>query len=416
MRVAIITIGDEILYGQTIDTNSAWIGEQCSLLGLEMVEIASVGDDTNAIQIALKRLLERCDMIFITGGLGPTNDDLTKLTLAKYFKTGFKTDYQVLSDVEERFRNRGISMLDSNRMQAEIPEIAEAIRNPKGTAPGLWFELNGKVVVSMPGVPYEMKFMMANEVFPRIKQKFKLPLIMHKYLHTAGVGESVIAEKLKEIEKELPDDLKLAYLPGLGTVKLRLTARGFEKVGLEQKIKLFSMKIKDKLHKHLSGEDDDTIDSVIHRLFVGKNLTLSTAESCTGGLISSYLIRLPGASAFFKGGFVAYDNFLKNKLLSVSEEVLEHFGAVSEEVVCEMAKSARDLTNSDYSIAVSGIAGPDGGTTEKPVGTVWLAIAGSEEIFTKKLNLPGDRRQNIRLTAIIALNELRKFVTAQLDK
>ncbi|TVR77489.1 MAG: competence/damage-inducible protein A [Chitinophagaceae bacterium] len=414
MNVSVITIGDEILYGQTVDTNSAWIGEQCSLLGLNVIKVVSIGDDEAEIKHTLQELLKVCEIVFITGGLGPTNDDLTKKTLASFFESGWKTDEQVLKDIEERFKNRRASMLQSNIDQANIPDNAKAVRNLYGTAPGMWFELNGKVVISMPGVPHEMKQMMQNSIFPQIKKKYKLPLILHRYILTAGVGESIIAEKLIDFEKTLPAHIRLAYLPGIAKVKLRLTARGNDFDSMDKELQQLTKNLDKLLHKHIYGYNEDTLEGSVLKLFKEKKLKLAVAESCTGGQVAGTLVSVAGSSAYFEGGIIAYNNEVKKNLLDVKSDTLEKYGAVSEETVIEMVKGVCKKFNADIGLAVSGIAGPKGGTPEKPVGTVWIAFGKTDNIQTKKLSLPGNRKLNILGTTLISLNELRKYVSTQI--
>ena len=414
MLAEIITIGDEILIGQIVDTNSAWIGTQLNLTGIKVKQISSVSDDSDHILKALKEAESRADIILITGGLGPTKDDITKKTLATYFNVGMVIHKETENMIRDFFAKRGKELTELNRKQSEVPENCEVILNHNGTAPGMWFEKNNKIYVSMPGVPYEMKAIMENDVIPKLKKRFSLPAIYHKTLLTNGIGESFLAEKIEVWEDSLASmNLKLAYLPSPGMVRLRLS--GFGKTTDEIKFKIehafenLLPLIKDYFFGYEEyGKEPDSLEKIVAELLVQKNKTLALAESCTGGYISHLITSIPGSSSFYRGGIIPYHNTHKNELLGVENIIFEKSGAVSEECVNEMASGVKNKFNADYSIAVSGIAGPSGGTDEKPVGMVWIAIATPNEIITEKFQFGTDRNRNIRMTALAALNKLRK--------
>ncbi|GAA4086783.1 competence/damage-inducible protein A [Mucilaginibacter panaciglaebae] len=403
MLAEIITIGDEILIGQIVDTNSAWMAQQLNNAGIRVKQISSVSDDRQHILTALKEASERANLIFITGGLGPTKDDITKTTLAEYFGVGMVENKEALDNVLRIFAKYDRPMLDINRLQAQIPENCEVIVNKNGTAPGMWFEVNGKIYVSMPGVPFEMMYMMEEDVIPRIKTLFKLPAIIHKTILTVGEGESFLAARIADIEDSLPKHIKLAYLPKLGQVRLRLSGQGEDEKQLSTEIEHYTAKIVERVGNHVAAEEDITLEKTILNFMAERGLTLSAAESCTGGYISHLFTQHPGSSKVFLGGAVSYANQLKESILSVKHETLETYGAVSEETVVEMAEGALRNFKSDYAIAVTGIAGPDGGTPDKPVGTVWIAAASAQKTVRKKFTFGSKRLQNIERSASAAL-------------
>jgi len=410
MKTTIITIGDEILIGTTVDTNSAWMAQQLNLIGIDVHEIISVSDERYHILDALRRAEQQSQIILITGGLGPTNDDITKKTLAEYFGVGYKLFPDVLNALRSYFDKRGIELLERNKQMAELPENCMPIKNPKGTAWGMWFEKSGKIFMSMPGVPWEMKSIMEESVIPKLKQKFSLPVILHHHVLTASIGESLLAEKLKDFEAALPANFKLAYLPDMGSVKLRITAHGNNSDELKKQLAEQVEKIEAPIKKHIYGHNDDIFEQVIGNLLKEKKLTLSTAESCTGGYIAHRITSIAGSSNYFKGSVIAYANEVKKQQLGVSETTLQQHGAVSEETVKEMLKGVTEKLQTNVAIAVSGIAGPDGGSEEKPVGTVWIAVGNAEKTYCRKVNLPGNRQQVITLTAVVALEMLRKYL------
>lgn len=409
MLAEIVTIGDEILIGQVVDTNSAWIAQHLNAIGIGVKQISSVSDNREHILRALTEAHARADLILITGGLGPTKDDITKQTLADYFASKLVENRQVLENVENIFRRlRGpaAELLDINRQQALVPENCQVLVNNNGTAPGMWFERDGKIYVSMPGVPHEMMYMMEESVIPRLKASLDLPVIIHLTIMTAGEGESYLAKKIEDIEESLPAHIKLAYLPKPGQVRLRLSAYGDDQVLLNQEINQYADRIIERVGSAVFAKEDMPLEKAILNYMAEKGLTLSTAESCTGGYIAHLVTQHPGSSKVYLGGAVSYSYELKESMLGVKNETLWQSGAVSRETVTEMVGGALANFKSDYAIAVTGIAGPDGGTPEKPVGTVWIGVANSEKTITKKFLFGSKRQQNIERTAIAALNML----------
>ncbi len=415
VNASIITIGDELLIGQTIDTNSAWIAQQFNANGIWVHHRTAVGDVWDDIWQALDEESKRSEIIIITGGLGPTADDITKPLLCKYFGGNMVVNETVLTHVKylfEKVYRRPGPMLERNLKQAEVPDVCTVLHNENGTAPGMWFEKNGKVFVSLPGVPHEMKGLITSEVLPRLKNTFALPYILHRTAFTAGQGESLIAETLQDFEAALPPHIKLAYLPSYGMVRLRLTSRGDDKETLTKELDDHFKKLTVLVKDFLVSEEDEGIEITLGKILKAKNKTMGTAESCTGGYIAHLITKNAGASAYFNGSIVSYSNAVKKQVLHVSEETLKTHGAVSEETVKEMAAGALQQLQTDYVVAVSGIMGPDGGTEEKPVGTVWVAVASKEKTETKIFKFRFDRERNIHLTAYNALNFLRKFILA----
>ena len=408
MKAHILTIGDEILIGQIVDTNSAWMADQLTSIGVEVEKMVTCNDTREAIWKAVDEGLDRADIVLITGGLGPTKDDLTKNVLADYFSTKMVFDEEVFSDIENLFRQKGRNISQLNREQAEVPEMCRPIRNFKGTAPGMWFERDGKVLVSMPGVPYEMKAMMTDEVLPNIQSKYELPVIYYRTVLTQGIPESVLAHKLEDWENNLGDQIKLAYLPSAGRVRLRLMAVGKDRSHLEKiiddKVILLHRIVGDAIY----GEGDTSIEESVAQLLLEKGQSVVTAESCTGGKIAQMFTSHAGSSAYFKGGAVTYTNESKSQILGVNPVWFDKVGAVSEEVVREMALGAIRVYDADWAVATSGVAGPDGGTEEKPVGTVWIAVAGPDGVEAEKFTFGTDRHYNINLSASTGLNMLRK--------
>jgi nicotinamide-nucleotide amidase len=413
MVAEIITIGDELLIGQVVDTNSAWMGTLLNNNGIKVHQITSVSDNREHIIQALTDAAKRVDIIFITGGLGPTKDDITKATLCDYFKVGLRFDEEAFKDVEYVFKIRGREVTEINRKQAELPTNCTALRNKNGTAPGMWFEEKGKVYVSMPGVPYEMKAIMTDEVIPRLKKKFELPVIMHKTVLTQGIGESMLAEKIEKWEDSLAaENIKLAYLPSPGMVRLRLTTSGKDLASIKEKIDRKAKELIPLAENYIYGYEDETLEGIVGKLLLERKQTLSTAESCTGGYIAHLITSISGSSDYFKGSVVSYANEVKINTLGVKKETIEKHGAVSQQVVEEMAAGVSSKLNTDYAIAVSGIAGPTGGTPEKPLGYVWIAIKTPTKLFSKSFQFGDNRERNIRITAITALNMLRKEILA----
>lgn len=410
MLAEIITIGDEILIGQIVDTNSAWMAKALNAIGVKVKQITSVSDDADHIIEALGQAEKRARIILITGGLGPTKDDITKFTLAKYFNMGMRRDAAVLENVENIFKRYNRPMIDVNIRQADVPEGCTVIQNKNGTAPCMWFNHNENIIVSMPGVPFEMMYLMEEEILPRIKALFDLPFIYHKTILTAGLGESFLAAEIAEIEDSLPSAIKLAYLPKLGQVRLRLSTSGTDEDQLKADVEIYARQIIDKLNNYVVAEDDIAFEKAILDLMKEKGLTLSTAESCTGGYIAHLITKHPGCSAVFAGGAVAYSYELKESVLGVKADTLSKYGAVSEQTVKEMAEGAIAHFNTDYSVAVSGIAGPDGGTEDKPVGTVWIAVASRHRTVARMFSFGNKRIQNIERSASSALGMILNLI------
>ncbi len=403
----LLTIGDEILYGQIVDTNSQWMSVELDKIGVKVIRKTTVGDDEQEILTAFTEAEKRADVILITGGLGPTNDDLTKPLLAKYFNCGLVMNEEALTEVTEFFKSRGRELTELNRQQAALPEACEKITNPVGTAPGMWFIKGEKVFMSMPGVPHEMKKMMTEHVLPRIAKKYQLPVIHHKIIRTIGVGESFLAEKIADWENSLPAHIKLAYLPSLGEVKLRLTGFGNSITELENETNALTDKLKEYAGEYIYGYGEIPIEVVIGNTLREKKLTLSIAESCTGGFLSHLITSVPGSSEYFLGAMIPYAYEIKMRQLGVKPETLEKYGAVSEPTIIEMANIVRAKFNTDIGVATSGIAGPGGATPDKPVGTVWIAYSDKHHTVTKKLQLSKDRMINIRLASMAVLNLIR---------
>jgi nicotinamide-nucleotide amidase len=420
MIAEIITIGDEILIGQIVDTNSAWMGQQLNLAGITVKQITSVSDNREHILAALADAEKRADIILITGGLGPTKDDITKKTLCEYFKTSLVFNSIVFSDVKKLFATYGKTVTPLNKLQAELPANCTPIRNFNGTAAGMWFEQNGKIYVSMPGVPYEMKAMMTESVIPELRQKFNLPVIVHKTVLTQGIGESYLSEMIADWENSLAEhEIKLAYLPSPGTVRLRLSVKGNEKEKLET---ITDKKITELLTiiepyyfgMEEFGKERESHAQIIGKLLKAKNKTIAVAESCTGGYIAHQITLVPGSSAYFMGSVVPYQNNIKHKILNVDTKLFTTVGAVSKECVEQLAQGALHLFNTDYAIATSGIAGPDGATAEKPVGTIWIAIATKAGLVSEKYLFGNNRERNIQKAAQAAFSMLRKQIEADL--
>ena len=409
MLAEIITIGDELLIGQTIDTNSAWIGEQLSLIGIKVHQTTSITDEESHILSALENASKRVELIIITGGLGPTKDDITKLTLCKYFDTQLILNTPILEHLKERYAAFNVSFSKVNQDQALLPKSCTILPNTRGSASGMWFKKNEVVYISLPGVPYEMKGILTDEGFPKLKKHFSTPNVIHKTIRTIGVPESKLAELLIDWEDSLAiHKIKLAYLPSPGFVRLRLS--GVDTDGKTEKI------INEKLDllpnligEYIYGQEKETIEKVVGDLLTKQQKTLCTAESCTGGNIGKLITSIAGSSAYFNGGIISYANAVKINLLQVNEQDIINFGAVSQQVVEQMAKNARQLLNADYSISTSGIAGPTGGTEEKPVGSIWIAIASKNKVISKLYHLPyNNRERNISVASSYALNFLRK--------
>jgi nicotinamide-nucleotide amidase len=403
----IITIGDEILFGQITDTNSQWISAELDKIGIKTRRKTSVSDKPQEIVDALKEAEKRVDIILITGGLGPTKDDLTKGVLAKYFGAELKRDEISYNEVKSYFEKRGRVFDHLNWGQADLPTNCTRVQNKYGTAPGMWFNENDTIYVSMPGVPFEMKSMVTDTVIGRLKEKFSLPVIHHKMIRTVGIGESWLADVISDWEDNLPSHIKLAYLPGMWQVRLRLTGTGSDRDVLEQEIEAEFSKVKPIIEKYIFGYEKTELQEAIGSLLREKLLTISFAESCTGGYISHLITSVSGSSDYLMGSVVSYSNEVKMKQLGVKAETLENHGAVSEETAIEMAEGVRKALGTDIGFSSTGIAGPNGGTEEKPLGTVWLAFSSKEKTKTLKLSLAGTRDLNIKHSAVNALNLIR---------
>ncbi len=410
MTAEIITIGDELLIGQVIDTNSAWIAERLNSIGIKVHQITSISDNREHILKTLHEASSRARLILITGGLGPTKDDITKQTLCEFFSSHLVLNPVALKNVESLFRKRGMKVTELNRQQAMVPECCNVIPNENGTAPGMRFEKDGCIYISMPGVPFEMKAIIENYVIPELF-KTSETFILHRTILTQGIGESHLSAKIENWETSLPSQIKLAYLPQPGIVRLRLSASGNNEEQLKTLLKKAEQELLLLIPEYVFGFDTDTLEEVAGKILDNRGLTLATAESCTGGTIASLITSIAGSSGYFKGSIVAYSNQIKEKILSVPAPMLEQYGAVSMQVVETMAQNARILFQCDYSIAVSGIAGPSGGSVEKPLGTTWIAIATPDKIISQKFMFGDHRGRNIRKASLAALHMLVKELT-----
>lgn len=404
INVEIISIGDELLIGQTINTNASWMGSQLAIYGMKVSYVATISDTWVAITGALTEAHKRSRVVLITGGLGPTKDDITKQVLCAYFDTKLVLDQKVLDHVESFFIKRNRPMLEVNKMQAMVPEACEVLFNEQGTAPGMLFEKEDTIFVSMPGVPYEMKYLMETHVIPRLTAKYPLRKLIQRTYLTQGIGESFLAEKISDWENRLrSEELDLAYLPSPGMVKLRISSVS----GDQARVTSYGEELKNMIPGYLFGEEEDTLAEVVGKLLLQKGTTVGTVESCTGGSIMAALTSISGSSSYVLGGLITYSNDLKMKLAGVSGQTLEDFGAVSEETVLEMAAGGKKALGVDWCISVSGIAGPLGGSDEKPVGTVWIAIDGPERKVSRKFLFGTDRQRTVQMTVLTALNLLR---------
>ena len=410
MNAEIITIGDEILIGQIVDTNAAYIAQRLNAAGVTVSERSSVGDRAEQITRAIKQSMQRCDLVILTGGLGPTKDDITKTTLAKIFGGEMRTDERVKEHVRSMLALRGIEFNELNRSQAEVPESCEVLFNAHGTAPGMWFERDGKVVISLPGVPFEMRHLMEDEVLPRLKSRFSLRQVVHRTLITAGIAESMLAARIAEWEDALPDYLRLAYLPAPNIVRLRLSAYDVDGQRAEREIEEQFRLLEQIIPDNIVGFEGATLQEQVHNLLLESGKTLAVAESCTGGSISAKFTAMAGASAYFLCGVTAYANEAKRDLLGVDAALIERYGAVSEEVARAMAEGARRVSGADFAVATTGIAGPTGGSEQKPVGTVWFAVASERGTVAMMRNSGTDRGQVIDRATAYAIEFLRDHI------
>lgn len=409
MKAEIITIGDEILIGQIVDTNSAWMANLLYDHGIEVAQITSITDEKTHIKTAIDDAIKKADLILMTGGLGPTKDDITKDTLCEYFEDELEFRQDVFDQVKSLFDSYGIEMPSINRLQAELPSKCTTLMNKKGTAPGMWFKIGNKVLVSMPGVPYEMKYLMEHEVMPKVKNDFKTPELVYKTVLTQGIGESSLMEILGGWESTvLNDDLRLAWLPAAGKVRLRVSGKGTSRIALEAKIAQYIKQLPALIPEHYVGFEADTLEVEIGELLKKKGWTVSTAESCTGGNIAHLITSISGSSAYFEGSIVAYSNTIKETALGVSWESLKKHGAVSKQVAEEMVVGAQKKLGTDCAIATTGIAGPKGGTEDKPVGTIWIAAATPRGVVSERFQFGKDREKNISRSSQTALHLLQK--------
>lgn len=414
MQCEILTIGDEILIGQIVNTNAVWMSKQLNSIGISVRYMTTVGDIKQEILNALDAALSRVDLVLITGGLGPTSDDITKPALCEFFNCGLRKEEEVVTFIKESFNKRGIPFLPVHEQQAFIPEKSEILFNHFGTAPGMWFNHNGRIVAVMPGVPFEMKGIMSKYVLPRLKSNFQLPAIVHKTVVIIGIPESSLSEMLAPAEAKLPQHIKLAYLPNFGMVRLRLTAKGADESALYKETEAHMQFILSLIEpKFVAAESDLKPEEIIGVLLKKNQATLGIAESCTGGYVSHLITSIAGSSAYFNGAIVSYSNEVKMSTLGVSKETLDNYGAVSEQCAMEMAVGARRVLNSDYALSTTGIAGPDGGSPDKPVGTVWMAIAGPNGVFAKKILSNGERINIIERSALMVIDMLRRELQEQ---
>lgn len=404
INVEIISIGDELLIGQTINTNASWMGSQLASNGIKVSHVVTISDTWEAITTALEEAAKRSRVVLMTGGLGPTKDDITKQVLCSYFDTQLVLDQQVLNHVESFFIKRNRPMLEVNKMQAMVPKACEVLFNEQGTAPGMWFEKEETIFVSMPGVPYEMKYLVETHVIPRLTERFPLKKLVQKTYLTQGIGESFLAERLSDWENKLREEgLDLAYLPSPGMVKLRISSSS----GNQSRVAFYGEELKQMIPVYLYGEEEETLQEVVGQLLESRGETIGTVESCTGGSLMASLTSISGSSNYVLGGLITYSNELKMKLAHVNPETLEQFGAVSEETVLEMASGGKIELGVDWSVSVSGIAGPLGGTDEKPVGIVWIAIDGPKGKVSRKFLFGTDRQRTVQIAVLTALNLLR---------
>ncbi len=413
MKLHIITVGDELLIGQVIDTNSAWIGTELNHLGMSVDRIITISDEHDEIIKTLKSSSEVADVILMTGGLGPTKDDITKKAIADFLKVDMVFSQETFDVIEKIFEKWGRKTTPAHKEQCFMPSNAELLRNRMGTAPGMYFDDGNTIICSMPGVPSEMKSIMEHELLPKLLDRFPRKALAHRTILTVGEGESRIAERVNDFIEGLPENISFAFLPSLGSVRLRLTGHGEHQADLDQQLDSLQSDLQQLIPEFVYGFGKDTLENVVGQLLKDQQKTISLAESCTGGYLAHKFTSISGASAYFMGGVVAYDNAIKENLLNVRPETLKEHGAVSEATVKEMVNGALQLMGTDIALSVSGIAGPTGGTAEKPVGTIWFAVGDKEEIKTYKLRLGKNRIQNIQYASVAALNMIRKFLIAK---
>ncbi len=406
----LITIGDELLIGQVIDRNSAWIADKLTGLGIKVKKIISVQDEENEIIDALNEGLEKADLIITTGGLGPTVDDITKKTFAKFLGVHMVYNKDFFEKVKDYVAKRGHTIDDMLFNYSHFPAGTVFLKNRVGSAPGMLFNKKGKKIIALPGVPPEMKSIFNEEIIPLLEKESNGFYILKKTILTSGEIEAALAEKLKDIVLSFPENMSIAYLPNLGRVRLRLTAKGTDKTKLQEQLNEYIEKIKDKIGEYIFGYDNETIEEVLGKMLKERGLFLATAESCTGGMVAHMITSVSGSSEYYKGTVVSYSNEIKEKVLGVKHKTLEEYGAVSEQTVREMISGVLEVMNCDVAIATSGIAGPTGGTPDKPVGTIWLAAGSKDKIITKKLQLGDNRLKNIETSTVFALDLMRKYL------
>ncbi|OYT16581.1 MAG: damage-inducible protein CinA [Bacteroidetes bacterium 4572_77] len=411
VNIEIINIGDELLIGQVVNTNASWMGELMTKAGFSVQKMSSIADEAPAIQLALDQSVGNCDVVLISGGLGPTKDDITKKVLSEYFHSEMYFDENAYAHIQQLFASRGFAVTQVNKNQAFLPKKAQVIKNGNGTAYGMWFEEKNTVVISMPGVPFEMKAMLENEILPRLTEKYNIEKYADLTLMTTGLGESFLAEKIKLVEENLPSSIHLAYLPRPGIVRLRLSSRGEDKRLLQIQLQKESEKMIHILGKEVVyGFNEESIEEALGKILKERKLSMATAESCTGGMIAHKITSISGSSAYFQGSILSYSNEIKNKHLGVSDKDLEDFGAVSKEVVLQMAVGVKKAMNVDYAVATSGIAGPLGGSKDKPVGYTWIAVSGPKETKAQLFQFGEHRGRNIERASLAAINMLRLMV------
>ena len=409
----ILTIGKELLIGQVIDTNSTWLGSELNALGINVKRILSIADEADEIKEAIDYALKNASIVIATGGLGPTRDDITKKCIAEYFDDSMEFHQETYDRMVAIFKKFGREPQEAHKEQSKMPTKAIILKNEMGTAPGMLFKIGEKSLLSVPGVPYEMKNIFTKQFVPLLKEQYINEIILHRTIRTVGVGESILAAQIDDIVNSFPSNLSVAYLPSIGTVRIRLSANGSNENEIRALLKKYEDQILNRVKEYVFGFDLTTLEESLQTLAVRQKIKIGTAESCTGGSIAKRITAISGSSAYYEGSFICYSNELKMNLLDVKSETLEKHGAVSEDTVKEMCLACVAKLNVDLAVAVSGIAGPTGGTAEKPIGTVWLACGNNSHMVTKKLSLAKDRKLNIEYTTTYALNMLRKFLMTQ---
>lgn len=410
MKVVIVSIGDELLIGQVVNTNAAAMSQMLTASNFDVVRVVTISDKAEDIEECLRTSLQMADVVLITGGLGPTKDDITKHTLCRFFGAKLIEDAASLRNVEERFKVLGYEVTPINRQQALVPDNCTVLLNKMGTAPGMWFDVDGKIVVSMPGVPDEMQYLMEQCVMPKLRSRLDNSEIVQTNVIFQGIGESFLSDLVEQWELALPKNIRVAYLPQAGMIKMRITATGTDRQAIEQQLFAERDKLIAIAGQYVAGIDCQSMEECVAQKMLQHGTTLTSAESCTGGTIASRITRLPGASQYFKGGFVVYSNELKENILGVRHDTLETFGAVSEETVTQMAENARRRANADYAVATTGVAGPSGGTPQKPVGTVWIGVASAHKTVTRVLHLGNNRSRTVERTVNNVFMDLLKLV------